>query len=100
MGFSEVPLAVRQRAWEALTEWRLALARDRAVTLPAPFVFANDDLEIEFEWESAGRQLMLRITGAASLQYLKTETRDGREVYEEGSGTLDSAPEQIAWVLA
>jgi hypothetical protein len=99
MGFEDVPPHRKRHAWDLLIGWRDRVLTEHGVAVPTPFVFANDDLEVEFEWEAGGRQLMLRIAASGKLEFLKTETRGAEETHEEGATDLSGAPELLAWAF-
>lgn len=81
----EVPAAARERARERLLSWGAQVEDRFGRSLPAPYVFANDYLQIEFEWETPQVDLALQLLEDGSVDYLLTRRASGTESDSEGT---------------
>lgn len=73
----------RDKAWRWLGTWKKLALEHHGKALPAPYVFANDFGQIEFEWETAKGELMLRLVPHDLFEYLLTLKAPGGEMQEE-----------------
>jgi hypothetical protein len=80
LGFDNVSQEDKDRAWGWLKVWRRQLVAHHGAKLPAPYAYANDFGEVEFEWETERGELVLRLCGYPnSFGYLLVTNGEERE---------------------
>jgi hypothetical protein len=95
----DLPAAIREEAWTCLVAWQHHVRAQHGQELPAPWVFANEQDVVEFEWEIAGRFLMVRLNPGGQVDYLKSEEVGGKELDEEGTESREEVTELLRWLL-
>jgi len=98
VSFEDVPIPYALNAWTSLETWRLDVEKRTSLSLPAPYVFANDAGQIEFEWHVHDRELTLTLTPNGIHCYQVSETAS--EAESEGLVDASAIVNKVLWLLA
>jgi hypothetical protein len=87
--------AMKEVALDYLIEWRLYVLARTGQVLPAPWVFANEENEVEYEWEHNGRKYQITLHNNGTMEYMKATKSDE----QEGVSPVDRVTDDLIWLI-
>jgi len=89
--------SAKHYAWRWLLTWRNQFRSRFNEELPAPWIFADENGVIEFEWHMPLRHLVLSL-GDEVFEYSSRSEAPERRADEEGTCAIDHVADKLAWV--
>lgn len=92
-------VAALEYAWMWVGVWAAEYEHRTGKPMRRPFIFANEEGDIEFEWEEGERWLCIRIAEMDAYDYGTTYHAIEDEREHEGACRMVTFPTYIEWVL-
>jgi hypothetical protein len=90
--------SAKEYAWRWLRTWSWLMREKPGLHLPRPWIFSNEEGEIEFEWELEGRCLILTLAEDA-FRFSRTDGLEEGGIEEAGSVDIAGVKPLLDWVV-